>query len=279
MPLRPKPEPLAVTVPSQFMIDGGRPLPDADKLSPPFAIEPQVFRAEDIDQRVLGLALACNDLRDALWVARQCDLGRGKAQREPNGYDGDVMGRALWAVRIAAATMHETLNAIRVLKRECALDPMWARTTARMNMSEHRQWWDDALALAEEPVPDRGRRPPTAGPRYDDREYLDAVRNKLAYHYIAPRKLWEGYEGAFLTRTTENRHTDWAYMSMAEKLSQQRYFFADAAIQVAHAGLSGDPQRPYARMNELAEAVAKGANIFIVAFVAVREADLSASAA
>lgn len=261
-PLPDPPAPLPVTAPSEFMLADGQPMPGADQLDAPLPIPPPVFRPEAFDQRVLALALAANDLRDAMWVARQCDLGRPKVPRL-DGYDGEVMGRALWAVRVAAGTMHETLDAIRVLKRECESDPMWTRANARLNVPEDRAWWDAVLALSQEEYSTRGQAPANPGPGYDDREYLGKVRNKLAYHYLAPQNLWDGYDSAFLNRATPQQATDWAWFSLGERLSQQRFFFADAAIQFAHQDLSGDPQKPYKKLNDLVELVARGVNVFI----------------
>ena len=103
---------LPVSEPAEYSSPKGVACPDLRYLAGPLGFPPAVIDPDSpFDQAVLGLALACNDLHDCLWVLRQTDKGRRKAPCL-DGYDGGRMGLELWAMRVVAGVINEMLIAI-----------------------------------------------------------------------------------------------------------------------------------------------------------------------
>jgi hypothetical protein len=255
-----------VTIPvaGEFMVGTkGRALAEFDRLAVPQAFPPAVFRPKaNLDKRVLGLSLACNDLRDATWVARQADLGR-RRDRRLDGYDAALEGLSLWAVRMTAGIIHETLLTLAKWPRADADYNAVYAAMPRVNPT-FVESWDATMRMADAEKGD------------PDRAYLHTVRNKLAYHYGDVDKLAEGYDNAFLNRVVASPSTDFAWLSVGDRMFAQRFYYVDAAIQTAHGELSGDPDAPFERLQKLAALVAKGGAGFIGTFIAWRKGRLTA---
>jgi hypothetical protein len=236
----------------------GRVLPDVADLGPPVPIRREAFRPDnELDQRVLMLASAVNDLRHAHWAGRQADLAVRKTPGL-DGYDGAVAALQLWSVKLIGGTLHEMLEAIETAEK-------WgAQIAAGIVNPEHRRAWEQTLTLAKT----KGRVEGT------DRHFLDRTRNALAYHYQGDReRLSNGYRAAFLSGE-ETIFNQWGWMSTGNTLGSINFFFVDAALGKALAALS-EPERPFERMTRLATTVAYGSTVFVASFLALREAELA----
>src|SRR5688572_10026008 len=80
------------TEPTEYASSDGVACPGILQLAPPFGFPPEILDPDaKFDQVMLGIALACNDLHDCLWVLSITGRGKPNAARL-NGYDGGRMG-------------------------------------------------------------------------------------------------------------------------------------------------------------------------------------------
>jgi hypothetical protein len=180
-----------------------------------------VFRPEQpIDQVMLAMALAANDLISSRLVLQQLHLG-APAEWRDNAYDGARMGMVLWCNRMMASIVHEVLNLVKEKHDLLASDPDFARALRELSDSGCADW-DGIVAMATDEA-EKG-----------DRKFLELIRHNLTSHYYQPKALAAGYRRAFFEAGLEKTAT-YAYLSTSEYLAGTRFYFVDAAIQVAGA--------------------------------------------
>jgi len=249
---------LDVTEPPEYARADGRPCPELTSLAPPVGLPPNILHPDSkFDRVLLGLALACNDLHDCLWVLSQTDRGRPKTPRL-NGYDGGRMGLELWATRVLAGILNELLDAI---KKNHGLLTSHDETPAILETMSagSRTAWNGLLRLA------------SAGQDDGDRAFLVDVRNNLSYHYYQPKRLAQGYKRAFIESPVGDRNR-FAYVSQGATVKKTRFYFVDAAAQTA-ADISNEAPSSFKkdlRLVKLAETAANSAFAFVAGFLFVR---------
>lgn len=251
--------PLTLNVPTAFARSDGRALEDVEALAPANGFDPNVFDpAEEFDRVLLGLALACNDLRDGLWVTEQ--LARATAAQPEFGmYEGARMGMHLWATRNILGTVNEALESIEKNMNLLETHPDVRRCVKKLTPKGLAQWEHvTALACASKRT-------------HGDRRFLVEMRNNLSHHYYQPRRLAEGYRHFFFEEP-RSEHNALAYASVGPKFKNFRFYFVDAAAQSAGqmAGEATWGEDTSHKMKTLVEDVAIALFIFVLGFLQVR---------
>lgn len=250
-----------VSAPEAFAHPNGALCPGLLDVEPPWGFPPDLFDpAETLDQVVLGLTLAANDLHSTMWALEVLERGRGQTERV-NGYDGSRMGIALWATRMVVGVLHEALTAIEQNHGLLASHPDVLAATGELK-APGRQSWARVLALAVAP-----RTAP-------DRAFLLQARNNLSFHYYQPKKLADGYAKFFLQ--PEGAQDDpefrrYAYASFGTRLKHHRFYFADAAVQAA-AKAMGDKilGSSNGQLQRIVDDIGLGIVVFVRGFVQAR---------
>ena len=250
---------LDVSEPPEYFRSDGTVCPDLLKLADPVGFPPESLDPDaEIDQIVLGLALACNDFRDCQWVLDQTNKGRPKTARL-NGYDGARMGLELWATRVLIGIIHELLEALDA-NHEILTNHAEVPAVLKTMAPAARTAWVWLLSLAR------------ASKKADgDRKFLLDVRNNLSYHYDQPVRLSQGYRTLFVESPKEDRNR-LAYISQGETLKGTRFFFIDAAAQTA-ADIANQAPSSFEkelRLRELASRVVDAVFPFVIAFLHLR---------
>lgn len=196
------------------------PPPDFD-LAPLTSYPPEVFRSNEppVDEFVLSLALAYNDLKSIEWVIQQMKRARRKAAID--AVTGQLLGMGIWGSRMTLGLIHELLKAIDVATKAGVLDNRAFTETVASIAPRARSAWSLLVAVATS----ADSREMTAKLR----RYLVQVRNNAAFHYYQPTELHRGYKEHFFVRPRDEFNRS-AFASIGENMERTRFYFADAAI-------------------------------------------------
>ena len=106
-------------------------------------------------------------------------------------------------------------------------------------------------------------------------EYITRIRHNLAAHYYQPKVLFRGYQNFFFERQKDSFNES-AIASFGDRVEETRFYFADAAAQMAQMKL--DPSEE--RIKELRTAVLamfRALRFVIEAYMALKRDALKAS--
>ncbi len=155
-----------------------------------------------------------------MWTVERVSRTTPK-QRRATTEVGDWQGTAVWTKRYAAAILNELIVAVKAANKSGILKQSeFVRTINRLDDNERTEWINIVDTALE--------RHRTAS---ELRDFLDRVRNRAAFHFDRGR-LWEGYVAHFQDGE-KNEFNDRAYMSVGNTASATRFYFADAAAQMA----------------------------------------------
>lgn len=255
---------LPTTPPTEFSEPDGVPHPALTRLTPACGVDPAVFRPDEkVDQVILAMALAANDLINVRSTLHQLHQGEPKEWRF-NGYDGARMGMVLWCNRMMASIVHEVLNLVKESEELLASDSDFARVLGEFSPNG-RAHWADIVKMA------------TGKAAKGHRKFVELVRHNISYHYHQPKVLAKGYKAAFF-KGAIGPSVDYAYVSTSDSYSGVRFYFIDAAIQAAgndfYAATRDERSDTW---TEQIENVSSMLYNIVVTFMAVRREDLLAS--
>lgn len=194
----------------------------ATELAPLFGFDPAVLKGgpRKADSFVLLLAVVYNDLRELQWVAEHLTITKPVEVVVSRGM-GDWQGATVWTKRYAAAVLNELMVAVKHAHKAGILGQSMFIRTAQALDDQERVAWNNIVDVAM-------GRPGTASAL---RAFFDRVRNRAAFHFDRGQ-LWEGYQAHF-HRRKKDAFNEQAYMSVGRTLGATRFYFADAAAQLA----------------------------------------------
>jgi hypothetical protein len=169
---------------------------------------------------ILALALVFNDLK-GLMLWRDAVLPTKPAgQFEVTPAWGQWVGLEQQSVRLVSAQLHELFELIKEFKSVLITDEF--RNLLRKCPSSVRTQWQSivSIALSEGTA------------RNDFAQLLAEIRNWGAYHYNQPKRLVAGFRRCFL-KNPPKPATEYALASVGDTMGMTRFFFADAAMEVA----------------------------------------------
>jgi hypothetical protein len=209
-----------------------RPCDDFDQLDTLWAFPADALApTEAADAFILALALAYNDLKDAMWVRARLDecAPSPKEQEEITAYNGQRAGMLDGVSRRVFAVVFEVVQAIAEATRSGVIDaPPLVKILDTLG-ADVRSVWGDLAKLASGEAD---------GPVL---RYLLRVRNDLGMHYYQPKQLMRGYKEHFLkSESADDGRRAFAFMSLGDTMGATRFYFADAAAQQARALLDPD---------------------------------------
>lgn len=194
------------------------PLPDFD-LAPLTAFRPEVLapNRNAADGFILSIAFGYNEIKDLIWLIQQLQRFPS-SDRDQDPRDGQVLGMRLNTTRQAIRILHEIIVAIEKAHKDRALDDLTLKEALAAVSGTTRRAWQDLLDIA------LGKGDEAT------RQFALLVRNTLAAHYDW-KSLLRGYHQCFYEQPREPHGV--AYASIGNTMQQTRFFFADAAAQVA----------------------------------------------
>ena len=187
------------------------------------SFDSSVFIAEDKQEQavcgfVLMLALIYNDLRDIMFLLNLHLKDEPKIPKNISTEAGHYAGLNLHGIRLIQMSIYETLYLIK--GRQATIDHPLFQSTIQALGKKDKQCWSDLINAATN-KPDQEIN--------QFREFLDTIRDKITAHYVGIDQLVQGYKLNFFDRA-DQKPLD-AYISRGSKMSESRFYFADAAVQ------------------------------------------------
>ncbi len=203
--------------------------PDFD-LAPMVKYSPRVLEGpkDGPDAFMLSLSLAFNDMKGVHWVIRQLNKYEAQQSTDLDASAGQCRGMLLQFHRLSMLVLHEVLTAIRTAESEGILDTDdWSEAVNRLDAKSKRDW-KDLVELAH-----------TTASQDPVRNYICQSRNNLAAHYYQPASLSKGYRH-FFVETPPSEFNEYALASLGSEVEETRFYFADAAAQMAQKLINPD---------------------------------------
>jgi len=187
-------------------------------LAPLETFDPEVFVADDhvpqeVCDLVLSLALAYNDFRDIFSAHHLLDEVAPTPDPTPTIERGLHGGLRNTLIRFQTGLVHELLKLLKS-QHHVIEQPTFQAITRKLSRPQKAAW----LALVA-----AARNSPSGDPLA---RTLLLIRNKVAFHYDA-EQLGRGFESAFVKPASFRQ----PFISRGAKVSETRFYFADAAAQ------------------------------------------------
>lgn len=194
-------------------------------LAPLESFDPAVFVSADKNEQkvcdfVLALALIYNDFCDLLFAfdfhlknPPPEDCPRISTER------GHYIGMQLHMMRLTYSLFYETMYLI-AGRGEIIRSDMFVKLYLSLS-KEDKAYWD---ALVQASLDESGEKTEFNG-------FLRTIRSKITFHYRDFTHLSEGYRRHFFDK--DGNKTQDAFISRGSSMSEERFYFADAAIENA----------------------------------------------
>ena len=202
------------------------------KLAPLEAFDVNAFLGtSEVPQSVcdlaLSLALAYNDLRDLIFTRLLLSNVR------PSGTEispelGQYHGFVIAVIRLQVGRVHELLKLIAKSRDEID-HPVFRQLVSRLSKPGRDAWSSLSVAAGETVPSDKSNESSLV-------RALRFVRHKVSFHYDT-ENIRYGYERAF----SDSESTREPLLSRGSSLKQNRFYFADAAVEEFIRGKDTDP--------------------------------------
>lgn len=179
--------------------------------------DPKIFEGDqqipqDVCNFVLALSCVYNDYKDILMAFHYLDCLQPPFPVKETPEWGEFNGLKFHLIRLHISLVHELLSLIErsdsVIK-----NPYFQSITNHLDILGKRTW--EALVKASS-----GKASTSLG-----KTFL-MIRNKVAFHYD-PKEFFKGYRNWFLNCKKTKR----PYISRGAKITEERYYFAEASAQ------------------------------------------------
>jgi len=186
---------------------------------------PAVFISDDKEEQkvcdfILALAFIYNDFCDLLFIfdlhlkyPPELDCPKISTER------GRYTGMQLHIMRLIYSLFRETMRLIRG-RKELITSNMFQEVFRSLSKENKAYWTALVTAALEE-----------GNGTTDFNKFLEAIRSKLTFHYGDLAPLGEGYKRHFFDEN--GNKTQDAFISRGLAMSEERFYFADAAIENA----------------------------------------------
>lgn len=187
--------------------------------------DPAAFVSEDKDTQklcdfILTLALIYNDFCDLLFIF-DLHLKNPPAPDYPkvSTERGHYIGMQLHIMRLIYSLFRETIHLIRGRKE--IVDSPAFQEVYRSLSKEDKACWSALVTAANEET----------GEATEFNRFLEAIRSKLTFHYRDISHISSGYQRHFFK--DDGKKIQDAFISRGLSMSEERFYFADAAIENA----------------------------------------------
>lgn len=187
--------------------------------------DPVVFLSSDKEEQkvcdfILSLALIYNDFCDLLFIfdlhlknPPSADCPKISTER------GHYVGMQLHIMRLTYSLFRETIYLINGRKDILDSD-LFKQVFQSLNKTD-KEYWTALVDTALERTSDTT----------EFNRFLEAIRSKLTFHYRDLEPLREGYKRHFFD--ADKKKLQDAFISRGLSMSEERFYFADAAIENA----------------------------------------------
>lgn len=218
--------------------------------------DPRIFEgnqqiSQDVCNFVLALAFVYNDYKDILMAFHYLDYLQPSFPVKETPEWGEFNGLKFHLIRLHISLVHELLDLIK--RSDRVLDNPYFKSIANHLDNLGKLTWDALIKASS------GKADTNLG-----RTFL-MTRNKVAFHYD-PKEFFQGYKNWFLHSKAAKK----PYISRGKKITEERYYFAEASAQSYFENLCADKCINTRQVFELATSLGPAISQIVKAFVDTR---------
>lgn len=193
-------------------------LPDFDILAPLETFDPNVFNSDNegeqkICEFILSISLIYNDFKNLVWASHNI-LNNCEQGEKLTAYHGQHSGFRIHIDKLLYSLMRELFQLIK--QNESVLIHILFLETINRLSKEARESWQSLIDFSQNKEIKNKKL----------KMFFERIRHKTAYH-LDPKDIMAGYNYFFFSKDTNMQ----AYISRGNALSENRFYFADAAVQ------------------------------------------------